>query len=91
MSSVHDKLIADVQNLARQCDTTERQIAGLKTQLGSSVRQLQALLGTGGGGAIGQMMTSLSQAQNEIDRMAENVRRTKQSAENYAGHLRSLR
>ncbi|WP_216694749.1 hypothetical protein [Dietzia psychralcaliphila] len=90
MSSVHEKLIADVQNLSRQCDATDRQIAGLQSQLGISVRQLHTLLGTGGGGAIGQLMTSLSQAQVDIGRMSENVRRTKQAADDYAGHLRGL-
>lgn len=92
MASAHEKLIADVQNLARQCDSTERQIAGLKNQLGTSVRHLQSLLGSGtaGGGLIGQLMAGLSQAQNDIDRMSENVRGTKQAADEYASHLRSL-
>lgn len=90
MASVHEKLIADVQTLARQCESTDRQIAVLQSQLGASVRQLQGLLGTGGGGAIGQLMSGLGQAQGDLTRMSENVRRTRQSAEDYAGHLRAL-
>ncbi|KJR05589.1 hypothetical protein [Gordonia sihwensis] len=88
--SKHEELTRQVKQLARKSEDANRQAAGLKQSLNRNIRQVQAVLGRGGSGPIGQLSYALDQANQDIDRLSVNLHNTKKAAEEFARHLESL-
>lgn len=91
MTSAHDSLIQQVEALTASCDVQLRRLASLKATYMQNFRELQAILGQGGGGKIGAVMGEMSRLGADLDRVAEGTTKSKKFAADYATHLRALR
>ena len=91
MASQHDDLIRRVKQLSQQPADADRPASALKQDLDRNIRVAMSVLGQGGSGPIGQLMYSLNQANQDIDRLSGSLRQTRSAADEFAKHLENLR